>query len=136
RRVDRAVTRRVLRYIRPYRGQLVLFLLAVIGGAVAVALPPCLFRGLLDTAVPDKNRNLVGLLAIAAVGLAFANALLSLVQRWYSARIGEGLIYDLRVSLFDHVQRMPIAFFTRAQTGALLSRLNSDIVGAQQAVTS
>ena len=68
--------------------------------------------------------------------LALANAVLSLVQRYYSARIGEGLIYDLRVELFDHVQRMPIAFFTRTQTGALQSRLNSDVVGAQQAVTS
>jgi ATP-binding cassette subfamily B protein len=75
-------------------------------------------------------------IALAAVGLALANAALSLVQRYYSARIGEGLIYDLRVALFDHVQRMPIAFFTRTQTGALQSRLNSDVVGAQQAVTT
>ena len=136
RRVDRKTMRRVLTFIRPYRRQLIWFVLAVIAGAIAVAIPPLLFRSLLDTAVPDKNRSLVGLLAAAAVGLAFANALFSLVQRFYSARIGEGLIYDLRVSLFDHVQRMPIAFFTRAQTGALQSRLNSDIVGAQQAVTS
>src|SRR5204863_8496911 len=82
------------------------------------------------------NRSLVLWIAIAAVGLAIANAVLSLVQRYYSARIGEGLIYDLRVELFDHVQRMPIAFFTRTQTGALQSRLNSDVIGAQQAVTS
>jgi ATP-binding cassette subfamily B protein len=74
-------------------------------------------------------------IALAAVGLALANSALSLVQRYYSARIGEGLIYDLRVDLFDHVQRMPIAFFTRTQTGALQSRLNNDVIGAQQAVT-
>ena len=108
----------------------------VIAGAVTAAIPPLLFRSLIDTAVPDKNRALVAYLALAAVGLAFANAMLSLVQRWFSAKIGEGLIYDLRVQLFDHVQRMPLAFFTRAQTGALQTRLNSDVIGAQQAVTS
>src|SRR4051812_996143 len=94
RRVNRTTMRRVLAFVRPYRKQLILFVLAVIGGAVAVAIPPLLFRSLIDTAVPDKNRSLVAALAVAAVGLAFANALLSLVQRWYSARIGEGLIYD------------------------------------------
>src|SRR5204863_9240986 len=73
---------------------------------------------------------------LIAVALAFGDALLSLLQRWYSSRIGEGLIYDLRVSLFDHVQRMPLAFFTRTQTGALQSPLNNDVIGAQQAVTS
>jgi ATP-binding cassette subfamily B protein len=136
RRIDRATMRRVLVYIRPYRRQLALFVLTVIGAAVAAAIPPLLFRSLLDSAIPHHDRGLVATLAIAAVALAFANALLSLVQRWYSARIGEGLIYDLRVALFDHVQRMPIAFFTRTQTGALQSRLNSDVIGAQQAVTS
>jgi ATP-binding cassette subfamily B protein len=79
---------------------------------------------------------MVAVLATTAVALAFADAFLSLLQRWFSARMGEGLIYDLRVQLFDHVQRMPIAFFTRTQTGALQSRLNNDVVGAQQAVTS
>ena len=136
RRLNREVLRRVLTYAGPYRGQLVGFILAVIGAAVAAAVPPLLFRSLLDNAIPDQNRGLVAVLAVAAVVLAFANAVLSLVQRWFSARIGEGLIYDLRVAMFDHVQRMPLAFFTRAQTGALQSRLNTDVVGAQQAVTS
>jgi ATP-binding cassette subfamily B protein len=136
RRVDRAVFRRVLGYISPYRALLVGFIVAVIASAVTAAIPPLLFRSLLDDAVPDKNRALVAALAAAAVGLAFANALLSLVQRWFSAKIGEGLICDLRIALFDHVQHMPIAFFTRTQTGALQSRLNSDVIGAQQAVTS
>ncbi|MGH8977752.1 MAG: ABC transporter ATP-binding protein, partial [Acidimicrobiia bacterium] len=136
RRVDRAVFRRVLGYISPYRALLVGFIVAVIASAVTAAIPPLLFRSLLDDAVPDKNRALVAALAAAAVGLAFANALISLVQRWFSAKIGEGLICDLRIALFDHVQHMPIAFFTRTQTGALQSRLNSDVIGAQQAVTS
>ena len=119
---NRAVLRRVLGYARPYRRQLIGFVAAVIAGAVATAIPPLLFRSLIDNAVPDKNRALVAVLALAAVGLAFANALLSLVQRWFSARIGEGLIYDLRVALFDHVQRMPLAFFTRTQTGCAADR--------------
>jgi ATP-binding cassette subfamily B protein len=136
RRLNREVLRRVLTYVRPYRLPLIGFVVAVIGAAVATAVPPLLFRSLLDNAIPDKNRQLVAVLAIAAVALAFANALLSLVQRWLSARIGEGLIYDLRVAMFDHMQRMPLAFFTRAQTGALQTRLNTDVVGAQQAVTS
>ncbi|GIU86422.1 MAG: ABC transporter ATP-binding protein [Acidimicrobiia bacterium] len=136
RRLDRAVIRRVLRYVRPYRMLLAAFVATVIGAAAATAVPPLLFRSLLDDAVPDRDRALVAWLAAGAVALAFANAILSLLQRWFSARIGEGLIFDLRVELFDHVQRMPIAFFTRAQTGALQTRLNNDVVGAQQAVTS
>lgn len=136
RRLDRAVIRRVLRYVRPYRMLLAAFVATVIGAAAATAVPPLLFRSLLDDAVPHRDRALVAWLAAGAVALAFANALLSLLQRWYSARIGEGLIFDLRVELYDHVQRMPIAFFTRTQTGALQTRLNNDVVGAQQAVTS
>ncbi len=134
--IDRALVRRVLGYARPYRGSLVAFLVTVIGSSVATVIPALLLKSLLDNAVPHHNRGMVALLALAAVGLALANALLSLVQRWYSARIGEGLIYDLRVQLFDHVQRMPIAFFTRTQLGALQSRMNNDVIGAQQAVTS
>src|SRR5689334_2928806 len=136
RRIDRAVMRRVFTYIRPYRRQLIAFIVAVVLAAIATALTPLLLKSLLDNAIPNKDRTLVMWIALGAVGLAFANAVLSLVQRYYSARIGEGLIFDLRAALFDHVQRMPIAFFTRTQTGSLQSRLNSDVVGAQQAVTS
>jgi ATP-binding cassette, subfamily B, bacterial len=135
RRIDRTVMRRVLTYIRPYRRALIAFVLTVIAGAITTAVPPLLVRGLIDTAIPHQDRTAVMWIALAAVGLALTNAALSLVQRYYSARIGEGLIFDLRVELFDHVQRMPIAFFTRTQTGSLQSRLNNDVVGAQQAVT-
>jgi ATP-binding cassette subfamily B protein len=136
RRVDRAVMRRVFTYLRPYRLALVAFIVSVIAGAITTAIPPLLLKRVIDVAVPQHNRTMVMWIAIAAVGLALANAVLSLVQRYFSSRIGEGLIYDLRVELFDHVQRMPIAFFTRTQTGALQSRLNNDVIGAQQAVTS
>jgi ATP-binding cassette subfamily B protein len=134
--IDRAVVRRVLRYIRPYRSSLLWFVLAVIGGSIATVVPSLLLRSLLDHAIPQKDKTLVATLALAAVGLALANAVLSVVQRWYSARIGEGLILDLRTELFDHIQRMPIAFFTRTQLGALQSRMNNDVIGAQQAVTN
>jgi ATP-binding cassette, subfamily B, bacterial len=132
-RVERDLVRRVLRLARPYRKLLVGFVLAVIATAGVAVVPPLLFRALLDDAVPQKDTQLVLALALAAVALAIA--LLGLLQRWYSARIGEGLIYDLRVALFDHVQRLPLSFFTRTQTGSLMSRLNNDVIGAQQAVT-
>jgi ATP-binding cassette subfamily B protein len=136
RRIDRAVMRRVLTYIRPYTRALIAFIVAVVLGSIATAVTPLLLKVLLDQAIPHHDRHLVTLVALGAVGLALFNAVISLAQRYYSARIGEGLIYDLRVKLFDHVQRMPIAFFTRTQTGALQSRLNNDVVGAQQAVTN
>ncbi|HYU39787.1 MAG TPA: ABC transporter ATP-binding protein [Acidimicrobiia bacterium] len=135
-RIERALVRRVLGLARPYRWLLVGFLITAIAASIVTVIPPLLFRSLLDTAVPDKDRTLVTYLAAGAVALAIANALLSLVQRWYSARIGEGLIFDMRVKLFDHVQRLPVAFFTRTQTGALMSRMNNDVIGAQQAITN
>ena len=135
-RIDRALVRRVFRLARPYRRQLVGFLITAIAASIVIAIPPLLFRALLDTAVPQKDRLLVTWLALAAVGLAVANAGLNLWQRWYSARIGEGLIFDMRTKLFDHVQRMPVSFFTRTQTGALMSRMNNDVIGAQQAITN
>ncbi|HEY3095954.1 MAG TPA: ABC transporter ATP-binding protein [Acidimicrobiia bacterium] len=135
-RIERALVRRVLGLARPYRWLLVGFLITAIAASIVTVIPPLLFRSLLDTAVPDKDRTLVTWLAAGAVALAIANALLSLVQRWYSARIGEGLIFEMRVKLFDHVQRLPVAFFTRTQTGALMSRMNNDVIGAQQAITN
>src|SRR3954447_19392948 len=135
-RVERKLLRRVLGLTRPYRRALVGFLVAVVLGAAIGVIPAFLFRALLDDAVGSKNTALVAWLALAAVGVALATAALTLCPRWFSARVGEGLIYDMRVRLFDHVQRLPISFFTRTQTGALSSRLNSDVVGAQQAVTN
>ena len=93
-------------------------------------------RRIIDVAIPDKNRAAVTVLAAISVGAAMATQALGWFDRWWSARIGEGVIYDLRVKLFDHIQRMPIGFFTRTQTGALISRLNNDVLGAQQALTS
>jgi ATP-binding cassette subfamily B protein len=94
-----------------------------------------LFRTIVDQAIPEADKRRIVWLTIILVTAAILDAVLQIIQRWYSARIGEGLIYDLRVALFDKVQNMPIAFFTRTQTGALISRLNNDVVGAQTAVT-
>src|SRR5680860_1509879 len=135
-RIERALIRRVLRLASPYRKLLGGFFFGVVGAAVVTAIPPLLLKSLLDSAVPRQDRRMVAVLAAGAVGLAVASAFLSLLQRYYSAKIGEGLIYDMRVQLFDHVQRLPISFFTRTQTGSLLSRLNNDVIGAQQAVTN
>jgi ATP-binding cassette, subfamily B, bacterial len=135
-RLERDLLRRVLGLARPYRGQLVGFVVAVVVAAVASAIPPLILRAVIDTAIPEGDRGLVALLAATAVFLAAFNAGLSLVQRYYSARIGEGLIFDMRTALFDHVQHQPLSFFTRTQTGSLMSRMNNDVIGAQQAVTN
>jgi ATP-binding cassette subfamily B protein len=135
-RLERDLLRRVLRLARPYRGQLIGFVVSVIAAAVAAAIPPLILRAVIDTAIPERDRGLVAALAAAAVFLAVFNAGLSLVQRYYSARVGEGLIFDMRTALFDHVQHQPLSFFTRTQTGSLMSRMNNDVIGAQQAVTN
>jgi ATP-binding cassette subfamily B protein len=110
--------------------------LSIIFASAVGLVPPFVFRAIIDDAIPSGNRGRIWFLAMLAVGAALFDAFLAITQRWYSARIGEGLIYDLRVALFDKVQRMPVAFFTRTQTGSLISRLNNDVVGAQSAVTS
>src|SRR4051795_12170446 len=128
--------KRIVRFATPYRRQLGWFLLVVILDALISVITPLLFKDIIDKGIPQHDKSLVLTLALIAVGLAIFDAGLSLAQRFYSARIGEGLIYDLRSQVFAHVQRMPIAFFTRTQTGALVSRLNNDVIGAQQAFTS
>jgi ATP-binding cassette subfamily B protein len=135
-KVERELVRRVLGLARPYRAQLIGFVVTVVLAAIISAVPPLIQRALIDTAIPEKDRQLVGVLAFGAVFLALLNAALTLVQRYYSARIGEGLIFDMRTALFDHVQHQPLSFFTRTQTGSLMSRMNNDVIGAQQAVTN
>jgi len=128
--------RRIASYARPYRVHLAVFLLATAVDAVLTVVNPLLLRDIIDHGILDRNEQLVILLACAVAAVAIFDAVLGFVIRWFSARIGEGLIYDLRTQVFDHVQRQPIAFFTRAQTGSLVSRLDGDVVGAQQAITS
>jgi ATP-binding cassette, subfamily B, bacterial len=133
--IDRGIIRRVADFARPYRGSIAGFLAAIVTAALLGLVPPLVTKWIIDEAIPNGDRGQLSLLAGLAVAAAVADAGLSLVERWLSARIGEGLIYDLRVRVFDHVQRLPVAFFTRAQTGALVSRLNNDVIGAQRALT-
>ena len=128
--------RRVAALGRPYRRQLLAFLLLIVVDALLVVATPLLLQRLVDRGVIPGDRAVVISLALAVVVVSLGQAALALAQRWLSARIGEGLIYDLRGAVFDHVQSQPLAFFTRSQTGSLVSRLNTDVIGAQQAFTS
>jgi ATP-binding cassette subfamily B protein len=134
-KIGKTSVRRVWRFARPYRRSILGFLATILFTSVIALIPPLMFRLIVDEAIPDSDKRRIVYLTIILVIVALGDAALQIVQRWYSARIGEGLIYDLRVALFDKVQNMPIAFFTRTQTGALISRLNNDVVGAQTAVT-
>ncbi len=134
-RVQKGLVKRVWRFARSYRLMLVGFLATIVLAALVNLVPPLLIRQIIDQALPDEDRGAVALMAGLMVAVAVAEAFLSIFERLWSSKIGEGLIYDLRVALFDHVQRMPLGFFTRTQTGALVSRMNNDVIGAQRAIT-
>jgi ATP-binding cassette subfamily B protein len=128
--------KRILGYAKPYRSYLIFFLATVVIDAFLIVSTPLLLRKLIDDGVVPQNAELVTTLALIVGGLALVDAIMNVIGRWFSARIGEGLIYDLRSEVFAHVQRQSIAFFTRTQTGSLISRINSDVMGAQQAFTA
>ena len=128
--------KRIISFASPYKKAVTFFLLTVVIDAILVITTPLLLSRLIDDGVIPKNGGVVTVIAFAIAGLALLDALMNIVGRWFSSQIGEGLIFDLRSQVFEHVQRQSIAFFTRTQTGALISRLNSDVIGAQQAFTS
>jgi ATP-binding cassette subfamily B protein len=136
--ISRGTTRRILAFARPYHRDITVFLLTVVIDAVIGVATPVLAGHVVNaiTGGGSAAATTVVRLAFLIAALAVADAFLSLAQRWYSARIGEGIIVDLRTKVYDHVQRMPLQFFTRTQTGALVSRLNNDVTGAQRAFTS
>jgi ATP-binding cassette, subfamily B, bacterial len=138
RKLAPGTVRRIAGFAMPYKFEISIFLALVIVDAVISVAIPLLFRVVIDEVDTNGNgsRSVVIGVALAIAGIAVFDAGLSLIQRYFSARVGEGLIYDLRTRVFGHVQRMPVAFFTRTQTGALVSRLNNDVIGAQQAITS
>jgi ATP-binding cassette subfamily B protein len=136
RRLAPGTTRRVLGYAWPYRRDISLFLLLVIIDATLVVASPLLLKRLIDDGVIPGHRDVVVQLSLVVAAIALVSGLLGLVERWFSARIGEAFIYRLRTEVFSHVLRQPVAFFTRAQTGALVTRVNSDVMGAQQAFTT
>lgn len=128
--------RRILGYARGYKALIIGFLVLLVVDSLLVVAQPLLFRRIVDDGITPGNAAVVTVSALLVALLAIVDAIVGLISRWQSARIGEGLIFDLRTEVFAHVQRQPVAFFTRTQTGALVSRLNSDVIGAQQAFTS
>src|ERR1700721_2020550 len=127
--------RRIAQFAAPYRWILLFFMILVVVDAAIGAVNPLIFRVIIDEGILQKKVGLIEGLAILVAGLAILDAALTLGERLVSAIVGEGLIYDMRARVFAHVQSMPIAFFTRTQTGALVTRLNNDVLGAQQAFT-
>src|SRR6188472_3425199 len=135
-KLDRGTVKRVLSFARPHRRLITVFQALTVVDACLVVVSPLLVKQIVDNGILAKDTTLVfelaGLMALVAV----FGAVLGVVAGWFSSRIGEGLIYDLRTQVFGHVQRQSLAFFTRTQTGALVSRLNNDVIGAQRAFTS
>jgi ATP-binding cassette subfamily B protein len=136
RKLAPGTAKRVIGYARPYKSQIVVFLILVILDSALVVATPLLLKQIIDKGVTPGDSAVVIRLSLIIAVIAVLDGALTVVQRWYSSRIGEGLIFDLRTQVFSHVLKQPIAFFTRAQTGALVSRLNNDVIGAQQAFTS
>lgn len=135
-KLKKGTVSRIFSYAKPYKSSIIFFLITVVIDAVLVVASPLILKKLIDEGVIPGDSNLVTRMALLVGLIAIADAIFSLIGRWFSSRIGEGLIYDLRSEVFGHVQRQSIAFFTRTQTGALISRINSDVIGAQQAFTS
>ena len=135
-RIERGTVRRVFGFARPHRRLIATFLTLTVIDACLVVVNPLLVQRIIDDGILGNDRGLVTVLALAMAGVALVSALLTVGEGWFSSRIGEGLIFDLRTRVFGHVQRQSLAFFTRTQTGALVSRLNNDVIGAQRAFTS
>lgn len=129
------IRRRIFRFAAPYKKLLVTFLIIVVIDAAIGAVNPLILREIINQGILKHHTNLIVDLALLVAGLAIFDAFLEFIERFISAKVGEGLIYDMRTRIFNHVQRMPLAFFTRTQTGALVSRLNNDVLGAQEAFT-
>jgi ATP-binding cassette, subfamily B, bacterial len=136
RKVNRDLVRRILGYAGKYRSLIIIYLITLVFVSLLSVAQPLMIPRLVDDGINEGNATVVTVTALIIAALAILDAGLGLISRWYSSRIGEGLIFDLRTEVYDHVQSQSVAFFTRAQTGALISRLNSDVIGAQQAFTS
>jgi len=133
--VSRALLQRVMAYARPYWGQVALMVGLIILTSLFNLIPPLLYRDLLDNALPNKDTTRLNWLALAVIGIPLLVGLIGVAQRLFGARIGEGIICDLRQALYAHMQRMSLRFFTHTRTGEMMSRLNNDVIGAQRAVT-
>ena len=135
-KLDWKLLRRVFTYAGPYRTQIFWMFITIIISSVLGLLGPLLLREVIDNALPNEDLGLLTLLSIALMVVPLLNASVLVVQRWLNAAIGEGVIYNLRTALFNHLQKMSLSFFTHTKTGELMSRLNNDVVGAQRAVNT
>lgn len=134
-KLPKGLIKRVYLFARPYRFQIIALMSIIVLMSGLAVINPLIIKAIIDDALPNRDLGQLTALALAMVGLAIVMGLVAVLMRFLTSRIGEGLIYDLRVALFNHVQRLPVAFFTRTKTGALMSRLSSDVIGAQRAVT-
>ena len=134
-KLDRAVLRRIFAYARPHAVSVVMVLITIIFISLLDLLPPLLYRDLIDNVLPQGNYRRLNLVALGMIGIPILSGLISVVQRYYSARAGEGIIFDLRQQMYDHLQRMSLRFFTNTKAGDIVSRFTSDVVGAQNAIT-
>ena len=135
-KVSKETRNRIFAFAKPFRRQIIFFLGVVTVEASLVVSQPLLFKLIVDEGIANSDRRIVILGATAVALIALFSSAISMVERWFSAQIGEGLIFNLRSQIFDKVMQQSVAFFTRAQTGSLVSRLNSDVIGAQQTFTS
>jgi len=133
--VDRRLLHRVLAYARPYWAAMLVMLVAIVAVALLGLIPPLLYRALIDDVLPNQNYALLNLLALGMIAIPLVSGLIGVGERYLSARVGEGIIFDLRQEMYEHLQSMSLRFFTHTKSGEIVSRFNNDVVGAQNAVT-
>jgi ATP-binding cassette subfamily B protein len=134
-KIDRKLLFRVLGYAGPYWGFITFVLIAIITISLLELIPPLLYRNLIDDVIPNKDFRRLTILAIAMIVIPVLSGLIGIVERYFSAKAGEGVIFDLRQEMYDHLQRMSLRFFTETRSGEIISRFNNDVVGAQNAIT-
>ncbi|MBE9473262.1 MAG: ABC transporter ATP-binding protein [Chloroflexi bacterium] len=134
-KIDRKLLLRILAYAKPYWGNIAIVLIAIVVISLIELIPPLLYRTLIDIVIPNKDFRQLTVLALAMIGIPITSGLIGIVERYFSAKAGEGIIFDLRQEMYDHLQRMSLRFFTHTRSGEIVSRFNSDVVGAQNAIT-
>jgi ATP-binding cassette subfamily B protein len=134
-KVDRDLIRRVLGYAKPYWRYITIVLLGIVSISLLELIPPLLFRRLIDVVIPEKDFRQLTILALGMIGIPLLSGLIGIGERYFSARAGEGIIFDLRQEMYDHLQKMSLRFFTHTRSGEIISRFNNDVVGAQNAIT-
>ena len=134
-KIDRKLLLRIMAYARPYWGNIAIVLIAIVVISLIELIPPLLFRTLIDVVIPEKDFRQLTILALAMIGIPIISGLIGIVDRYFSAKAGEGIIFDLRQEMYDHLQRMSLRFFTHTRSGEIVSRFSSDVVGAQNAIT-